>query len=153
MTLLLDVWTDVSSKSIYGLILSFGYSKSDILEIFDFSSEIHTAENLLLEVSNIVSSSCINWAQIKCCCTDNPSIMIKLCCLLNERHKHIIVLPCILHALSLLAKDLCKFEDAVPIAKSNCMIINFFISSHVWFHSSKEWVKINGSNCCVRRFQ
>ena len=38
MTLLLDVWTDVSSKSIYGLILSFGYSKSDILEIFDFSS-------------------------------------------------------------------------------------------------------------------
>ena len=37
MTLLLDVWTDVSSNSIYGLILLFGYSESDILEILDFS--------------------------------------------------------------------------------------------------------------------
>ena len=37
MTLLLDVWTDVSSNSIYGWILLFGYSESDILEILDFS--------------------------------------------------------------------------------------------------------------------
>ena len=74
MTLLLDGWTDVLSNSIYGLILLFGYSESDILEIFDFSSERHTAENLLLEVSNIVNSSCINWAQIKCCCTDRFNI-------------------------------------------------------------------------------
>ena len=37
MTLLLDVWTDVSSNFIYGLILLFGYSESDILEILDFS--------------------------------------------------------------------------------------------------------------------
>ena len=46
----------------------------------------------------------------------------------------------------MLAKDLCKFEDAVPIVKSNCMIVNFFTSSHVWFHNSKEWVKKNGTN-------
>ena len=57
---LLDGWTDVLSNSIYELIHSFGYSESDILEIFDFSPERHTAENLLLEVSNIVNSSCIN---------------------------------------------------------------------------------------------
>ena len=49
-------------------------------------------QNLLLEVCNIVNSSCINWAQIKCCCcTDSPSTMIKFCHLLNERHKYIIV--------------------------------------------------------------
>ena len=72
--------------------------------------------------------------------------MIKFCCLLNERHKHIIVLPCTLHAFNLLAKDLCKFGDAVPIVISNCMIVNFFTSSHVWFHNSKEWVKKNGTN-------
>ena len=65
MTLLLDGWTDVLSYSIYGLILLFGYSESDNLEILDFSSERQTAENLLLEVSNIVNSSCINWTQIK----------------------------------------------------------------------------------------
>ena len=53
MTLLLGGWTEVSSNSIYGLILLFGYLESDILEIFDFSSERHTAENLLLEVSKI----------------------------------------------------------------------------------------------------
>ena len=76
MTLLLDVWTDVLSNAIYGLILLFGYSESDILEILDFSLERHAAENFLLEVSNIVSSSCINWAQMKCCCTDSPSTMI-----------------------------------------------------------------------------
>ena len=93
-----------------------------------------------------MSSSCIDWAQIKCCCTDSPSTMIKFCCLLNERHKHIIILPCALHALNLLAKDQCKFEDAMPIVKSNCMIVNFFTSSHVWFHNSKEWVKKNGTN-------
>ena len=146
MTLLLDGWTDVLSNSIYGLILLFGYSESDILEIFDFSSERHTAENLLLDVSNIVSSSCINWGQIKCCCTDSPSTMIEFCCLLNERHKHIIDLPSELHALNLFTKDLCKFEDAVLIVKSNCMIFNFFTSSHVWFHNSKEWVEKNGTN-------
>ena len=72
--------------------------------------------------------------------------MIKFCCLLNERHKHIIVLPCTLHAFNLLAKDLCKFGDAVPIVISNCMIVNFFTSSHVWFHSSKQWIKKNGTN-------
>ena len=143
--MLLDGWTDVSSNSIYGLILLFGYSESDILEILGFSTERHTAENLLLEVSNIVNFSCINWAQIKCCCTDSPSTMIKFRHLLNERHKHIIILPCALHAFNLLAKDLCKFEDAMPIVKSNCMIVNFFTSSHVWFHNSKEWVK-NGTN-------
>ena len=93
-----------------------------------------------------MSSSCIDWAQMKCCCTDSPSTMIKFCRLLNERHKHIIILPCALHALDLLAKDQCKFEDAMPIVKSNCMIVNFFTSSHVWFHSSKEWVKKNGTN-------
>ena len=117
MTLLLDGWNDVSSNSIYGLILLFEYSESDILDILDFSSERHTAENLLLEVSNIVNSSCIIWAQIKCCCTDSPSTLIKFCHLLNERHKHIIVLLCALHALNLMAKNLCKFEDDVPIMK------------------------------------
>ena len=72
--------------------------------------------------------------------------MIKFCPLLDERHKNIIVPPCALHALNLLAKDQCKFEDAMPIVKSNCMIVNFFTSSHIWFHSSKEWVKKNGTN-------
>ena len=62
---------------------------------------------------------------------DSPSTMTTFCCLLNERHKHIISLPCALHALNLLAKDLCKFEDAVPIVKSNCMLVNFCTSSHV----------------------
>ena len=105
-----------------------------------------TVENLLLEVSNIVSSSCMNWAQMKCCCTDSPSTMIKFCCLLNERHKHIIVLPCALHSLNLLAKDLRKFEDTLPIVKSDCMIVNFFTSSNVWLHNSKEWEEKNGTN-------
>ena len=118
------------------LIILFGYSESDILDILDFPSERHTAENLLLEVSNIVNSICINWAQIKCCWIDSPSTMIKFRCLLNKRHKYIIVLFCSLHTLSLLAKDLCKFEDAVPIVKSNCMLVNFLTSSHVWFHNS-----------------
>ena len=36
-SLLLDGWTNVLSNSIYGLILLFGYSESDILEILDFS--------------------------------------------------------------------------------------------------------------------
>ena len=130
----------------HGLILFFGYSECDILEILDFSSERHTVESLVLEVSNIVNSRCIHWAQIECCYTDSPSTMIKFYCLLNERHKDIIVLPCALHALNLLAKDLCKFEDAMPIVKSNCMIVNFFTSSHVWFHNSKEWVKKDGTN-------
>ena len=87
-----------------------------------------------------------NWAQMKCCCTDSPSTMIKFCCLLNERHKHIIVLPCALHASNLLAKDLYKFEDALPIVKTKCMIVNLFTSSHDWFHNSKEWVQKNGTN-------
>jgi hypothetical protein len=34
----------------------------------------------------------------------------------------------------------------VPVVNSNCMIVNFFTSSHVWFHNSKEWVKNNGRN-------
>ena len=60
-------WLDQCfSSSIYGLILLFGYSESDILEILDFSSERHAAEILLLEESNSVDSICINWAQIKC---------------------------------------------------------------------------------------
>ena len=45
-----------------------------------------------------------------------------------------------------MTKDLCKFGDAVPVVKSKCMIVNFFTSSHVWFHNSKEWVKKNGTN-------
>ena len=126
--MLLDGWTDILSNYIYRLILLFEYSESNILEILDFSSDRHTAEIVLLEISNIVKSSCINWAQMKCCCTDSPSTMIKFCHMLNERHKHIIVLPCTLHTLSLLAKDLCKFEDAVLIVKANCMIVNFFIT-------------------------
>ena len=145
MTFLLEDWTNISSNFIYGLIVLFGYSENDILEILDSSPERHTVENLLLEVSNIVSSSCINWTQIQCCCTDSPSTMIKSCCLLNEMHKHIIVLPCALHTLNLLANDLCKFEDTMPIVKSNCMIVNFFTSSHVWFHNSKEYKKNNGT--------
>ena len=92
MSLLLDTWIDVLSNSMYGLILLFGYSENDILEILDFSSERHAAENLLFQVSNIVNSSCINWAPNKSCCTDSPSTMIQFRCLLNERHKHIIVL-------------------------------------------------------------
>jgi hypothetical protein len=36
MTLLLDDWTDVLSNSIYELILSFGYSESDILDLLIF---------------------------------------------------------------------------------------------------------------------
>ena len=114
----LDDWTDVLSNFIYGLILFFGYSESDILEIFDFSSERHTAENLLLEVSKILISSCMNWTKMKCCCTDSPSTLIKFRCLINERHKHIIVLPCALHALNLPAKDLCKVKDTIPVVKS-----------------------------------
>ena len=30
--------------------------------------------------------------------------------------------------------------------KQNCMIVNFFTSSHIWFHNSKEWVQKYGTN-------
>ena len=146
MTLLLDGWTNVLSNSIYGLILLFGYSKSEILKILDFSSERHPVENLLLEVSKIVNSSCINWTQIKCCCTDSPSTMINFCRLLNERHKHIIVMPCTLHALNLLTKDLCKLLDTVPIVRSNCMI-SIFLPHHMFDSTTpRKWVRKNGTN-------
>ena len=36
MMMLLDGWTGVSSNPIYGLILLFGYSESDILDILNF---------------------------------------------------------------------------------------------------------------------
>ena len=146
MTLHLDGWTDVWSNSILGLIHLFGCSESDILEILDFSSERHTVENVLLKVSNIVNSSCINWAKLSAAALIAQAPWFKFCCLLNERHKHVIVLPYTLHALNLMTKDLCKFGDAVPVVKSKCMIVNFFTSSHVWFHNSKEWVKKNGTN-------
>ena len=146
MTLLLDSWTDVSSNSNYGLILSFGYSKSNILENFDFSSERHTAKKFVVGSIKHCELQLHSLGQIKCCCTDSSSTMVKFCCLLNEKHKHIIVLPCALHALNLLAKNLCKFEDAMSNVKSNGMIVHFFTLSHVWFHNSKEWVKKNGSN-------
>ena len=125
-----------------GLLFYLDIQKVTSLKFLVFQQkERHTAENLLLEVSNIVNSSCINWVEIKFCCTDSPSTMIKFRHLLNERHKHIIVLPCALHALNLLAKDLCKIEDTMPIVKEIYMIVNVFTSSHVWFHNSKEWVK------------
>jgi hypothetical protein len=53
MILLLDDWTDVSSNSIYGLILLFKYSESDILDIFDFSSERHTVEICCLKYQTL----------------------------------------------------------------------------------------------------
>jgi hypothetical protein len=45
MTLLLDGWTDVLLNSISGLILLFGYSESDILEILNFSTERRTVSS------------------------------------------------------------------------------------------------------------
>jgi hypothetical protein len=51
-----------------------------------------------------------------------------------------------LHSLNLLAKDLCKFENAVPIVKSNCMIANFFTSLHVLVPQLQRRGKENGTN-------
>ena len=142
-TLLLDGWTDVSANSIYGLMLLHSFCESDVLDILNLSTERHTAENILTQVTESVESSIVSWDQIKCCVTDSPTAMVKFRRILNEAHPHIIILPCGLHVINLLAKDLCKYEKSMPIVKANCVIVNFFTSSHIWFNNSKEWIKNN----------
>jgi hypothetical protein len=77
--------------------------------------------------------------------TDSPSTMTKFCRILHDKRPHIVMLPCALHVLNLQAKDVCRYIHAKCIVKTNCLLVNFFTSSHVWFHKSKEWIRNNTS--------
>jgi Protein of unknown function (DUF 659) len=111
-TLLLDGWTDVSNNSIYGLMLLHGYKNSDVLDILNLSSNQHTAVNILTEVEICVIQSCVKWSAIKCCVTDSPSTMTQFCRILHDKRTHFVMLPCALHVLNLLAKDVCRYIHA-----------------------------------------
>ena len=142
-TLMLDGWSDVSNNSIYGVMLLHGHTNSDVLDILDLSSNQHTAVNILTEVEVCVNQSCVKWSAIKCCVTDSPSTMTKFRRILHEKRPHIVMLPCALHVFNILAKDVCRYIHAKCIVKTNCLLVNFFTSSHVRFHKSKEWIRNN----------
>jgi hypothetical protein len=116
---------------------------TDVLDILNLSSNQHTAVKILTEVELCVSQSCVKWSAIKCCVTDSPSTITKLCRILHDKMPHIVMLPCALHVLNLLAKDVCRYIHAKCIVKTYYLSVNFFTSSHVRFHKSKEWIRNN----------
>jgi len=55
-----------------------------------------------------------------------------------EENNHMLTLPCALHVANTLCKDICKINRIKSIVK-NCALVNYFVSSHVWFALANEW--------------
>jgi hypothetical protein len=69
--LMLDGWSDLSNNSIYGVMLLHDHTNSDVLDMLNFSSNQHTAVNVLTEVEDCVNQSYVKSSAIKCCVTDS----------------------------------------------------------------------------------
>ena len=114
--------------------------KSDCVNLL---SKQHTTVFLIEEVNNTVVESSFKSDQIKAAVTDSPLVMLKIWRILKEVRLHVIVLSCTLHAADTLTNDICKAKPVRNVVNSNCEIVNFFTSSHVWFTWSKECIKEN----------
>jgi hypothetical protein len=141
-TMLWDGWTDCSGTSIYGLSLLFDYDKSEIVDIVKMSDVRHTATNQMLEIESRFEQTQIPIGNVKVIVTDSPSVMLKLRRDMCTKYKHMIGLPCALHVLNTLCKDICKDRFASSNIKSMCRIVNFFTGSHIWLEHSKV-------SCCL----
>ena len=143
-TCLWDGWTDVSHNSIYALMLLHNYNCSESIDVINVSNEGHTATNMVKIVSDIFTQSAVkSMLSIKCLVTDSPSVMIKFRRKMTQSFAHMIALPCALHVANTLCKDVCKIEVIKGIVKTNCKLVNFFTSSHMWFARANEWAKEN----------
>ena len=145
-SMLWDGWTDVSINSVYALMLLHSMNKSEIIDIVNVSSECHSSDFLFKTTKEILAQFPVNMNVIKCAVMDSPTSMLKYKCLLNKEYSHIVPLPCALHVANLLTKDICRLEGLMDIVKGNCKIMNFFMKSHKWFHTSQEWAKKNKNN-------
>jgi hypothetical protein len=136
-TMLWDGWTDCSGNSIYGLTLLFDYDQSEIIDIVKMNDVRHTAVNQMLEIESRFEQSSVPIGHVKVFVTDSPNVMLKLRRDMCAKYKHMIGLPCALHVLNTMCKDMCQVSFAKQNIQSMCRIVNFFTGSHIWFEHSK----------------
>lgn len=143
-TLTLDGWTDVSSNSIYAVMLMDGTTQH-YLGNLDFHQSRHTADNILASLEELLGER-VNY--VKAIVTDSPAVMVKFRESYCKRNKGVVNLGCVLHVINLVCKDVIKLPTVLPTAQSLSRLVVFFSNSVYWRTVLENW----GSENSVTKF-
>ena len=141
---MLDGWTDASNRSIYAVM--FCCPDFDVfLGVLDLTLKRHTATNIRVALVDLFKKLGIPFRKAVGICTDSPSTMVKFRkdLILVDGFSWLISIPCSLHVLNNLIKDICKDEKVAPVVSANSKLTSFFTSSHFWLESARSWMKEN----------
>ncbi|KAI7964699.1 hypothetical protein MJO29_002797 [Puccinia striiformis f. sp. tritici] len=143
LTLSLDGWTDNSGNSIYTLMALKGAKQKYFIDILDLNHKRHTAENIFSALKGSLASKQIGLDQVCAVVTDSPSVMLKLCRLLNDQNPHILKVHCTLHVFNLIAKRVVNHPTMEAVVKKNKTLVNYFTNSGFWRKHLTTWQKEN----------
>jgi hypothetical protein len=127
----LDGWTDISGNSVYAIMLKKGSDKF-FLNTLELLHERHTSDNIFTALDKSVTDSGVDWTQIIAVTTDSPSVMKKLRETIQKNHRHVVGIPCALHVLNLLAKDIAEHDFMKDVVKDCQRLVAFFTKSSFW---------------------
>ncbi|OAV85094.1 hypothetical protein PTTG_30797 [Puccinia triticina 1-1 BBBD Race 1] len=144
LTLSLDGWTDNSGNSIYTLMALKGSKKKYFVDVLDLHAKRHTADNIFSAIKSSLKSKQIGFDKICALVTDSPSVMIKLCRIVNEENPHILKIHCTLHVFNLMAKQISAHPSTDSIVKANKILVNYFMTAGFWREHLTTWQKANG---------
>jgi hypothetical protein len=141
-TLLMDGWSDSSRKSVMGVMASCS-STSHLISAENMSTVRHQAVNLQKHLVDQVSSylDMADPQQVIAFVTDSPSVMIALRNSLSDAYPNIIGLPCALHVINLMIKDLCNVD---PAFLTDIKHLITFYNDGIWKATAEKWAKDQG---------
>lgn len=141
-TLLLDGWSDKLRRALYGFVFAQRGEAPIVLDLQNHSSESCSAEYLKKTTKALLERYVDdNLMKVSALVTDSPSVMRKLRREMKADYPHLIVLPCILHALNLVVKSI-MLDDLAKRALANaCTLTATFRNSHALNHSIRTYCK------------
>lgn len=143
INVLLDGWTDISKNNYVAVILKCevnGIKSYEYIGNLDFSGERHTGENLANAAKDLISPK-VESSEVLGIITDSASNMISMKSKFVESFLTSFSLPCVLHVLSLVTRDLLKQDVFKENTKMVIEIASFFNRSYYFTECFQNWGK------------
>eukprot|EP00981_Chlorochromonas_danica_P015877 scaffold14720_cov172-Ochromonas_danica.AAC.2 len=138
LTLMLDGSDDVSRNSIYLFMLA-SRKEAFMMKLIDVSSASHTTDFLLGKIDVVLEEWSLSLANILACTTDNPTTMKSLREKLSTKNVGIASVPCALHVLNSLTKDLLNEKSTVELIQCFSETFHRVASMVSYAHRSYRW--------------
>ncbi|KAI0340324.1 hypothetical protein BDW22DRAFT_1334446 [Trametopsis cervina] len=133
LTLLLDGWTDILGRELYGCVAAEINQYPIVLGLKDMTGVRTTGMNIFEAATTLLQRNDIrDGKNLLAVTTDNPSVMRNFRDRFQNEFYWVLTLPCFLHGLGNIIGAIAAFPVMKRILAKATRIVAFFEGSHYW---------------------